>query len=102
MPLSQGNVKVDNNPVKLKQFITPFIGLKPQIPIPKFFTLLNDYCQPERIDDLGHVNYLYRKFQSAYLTGQVISNFQIAMTKTFHSHIRWLAVLIGVLNFEFW
>ena len=37
MPLGQGNVKVDDTPVKLKQFITPFVGLKPQIPIPKIF-----------------------------------------------------------------
>jgi len=36
---AQGNVKVDSNPLILTQFTTTVIGLKSQIPIPKFQTI---------------------------------------------------------------
>ena len=37
--MNQGNIKVDNNPVRLKQFTTTVRDLEFQIPIPKFQTI---------------------------------------------------------------
>ena len=43
----------------------------------------------------------YRKFQSAYLTGQAISKFESPMAQTFWRLMCCLMAVLHVLNFEF-